>query len=175
MTTDPILFYLAAVLVIASLIDIRSFRIPNWLTYSTLAVGISYFTIVRGYEGLLFSLAGAAAGFALLILPYIIGGAGAGDVKLMGVVGSFLGAQGVVMVFLISCILAGIYALILISSKGTLIDTLKRYGKILKGFIITQQFIYIPPSFKEKQVKICYGLIVALATGSYLVFGARII
>ena len=168
---DPILFYLAAALGIASLIDITAFRIPNWLTYSTLAVGISYWGIVRGYEGLLFGLAGATAGIGLLILPYIIGGTGAGDVKLMGAVGSFLGAQGIFIVFIFSCIIGGAYALFLLASKGLLLSTFKRYGRILWCFIITQKFIYIPPTTKEKALKLRFGLAIALGTGSYLVFG----
>jgi prepilin peptidase CpaA len=169
--SEPIFFYLAAVSAAASISDIRSFKIPNWLTYSALAVGISYFTLTKGYEGFIFSLAGAAAGISLLIIPYIIGGTGAGDVKLMGAVGSILGAHGIFMVFILSCILGGAYALFLLASKGLLLSTFRRYGRILWCFIITQKFIYIPPTIKEKSLKIRFGLAIALGTGSYLVFG----
>ena len=99
MTLDPVVFILTIVLTIASIKDLFSFRIPNWLTYPALAAGISYFSITKGYEGFLFSLAGALTGFGLLVIPYIIGGTGAGDVKLLGAVGSFLGTHGVIMVF----------------------------------------------------------------------------
>ena len=169
--SDLIIFYLAFILVVASISDIRSFRIPNWLTYSALAVGVSHFTLVKGYEGFLFSLAGAAAGFALLIGPYFFGGTGAGDVKLLGAIGSFLGAQGVFMVFLFSCLLGGVFALFLLASKGLLIGTFKRFGVILKGFFITRQFNYIPPNKNERQIKVRFGLAIALGTGSYLLFG----
>jgi prepilin peptidase CpaA len=168
---EPIIFYLAAVTLIASIIDIRCLKIPNWLTYSALAVGISYFSIIKGYEGFLFSLAGAAAGFGLLLLPYMIGGTGAGDVKFMGAVGSILGTHGVFMVFILSCILGGVYALFLLASKGLLLSTFRRYGKILWCIIITQKFIYIPPTIKEKALKIRFGLAIALGTGSYLFLG----
>jgi prepilin peptidase CpaA len=169
--SDFIFFYLAFILVIASISDIRSFRIPNWLTYSALAVGLSYFTIVGGYEGFLFSLAGAGTGVALLIGPFLFGGTGAGDVKLMGAVGSIIGPQGVLMVFIFSCILGGACALILLASKGLLLSTFKRYGRILWCFITTQKFIYIPPTIKEKALKVRFGVAIALGTGSYLVFG----
>jgi prepilin peptidase CpaA len=168
---DPIIFYPVAVTLIASAIDIRSLRIPNWLTCSTLAVGISYFSIMKGYEGLLFSLAGAAAGFGLLIIAYVIGGTGAGDVKLMGAVGSFLGPRGIFMVFILACFFGGAYALFLLASNGLLLSTLKRYGRIIWCFIITQKFIYIPPTNKEKALKVRFGLAIALGTGSYLVLG----
>ena len=168
--SDLIIFYLIFILIVASISDIRSFRIPNWLTYSALAVGVSHFTLVRGYEGFLFSLAGAAAGFALLIGPYLFGGTGAGDVKLLGAIGSFLGPKGVFMVFLVSCVLGGAFALFLLASKGILIGTFKRYATILKGLFITRQLVYIPPNKNERQVKIRFGVAMALGTGSYLVF-----
>ncbi len=172
--SDLIIFYLAFILIAASIFDIRFFRIPNWLTYSALAVGLSHFTLANGYEGFLFSLAGAAVGFGLLIGPYLFGGTGAGDVKLLGAIGSFLGAQGVFIVFLLSCILGGAFALFLLASKGLLIGTFKRYGAILKGFFITRQFVYIPPTKKEKQIKVRFGLAIALGTGSYLLWGSKL-
>jgi prepilin peptidase CpaA len=172
MRLDPAIFFLAIILIIASVKDLSTFRIPNWLTYPALAVGISYLSFMKGYEGFLFSLAGAATGLGLLIIPYIIGGSGAGDVKLLGVVGSFLGYKSVFSVFILSCILGGVYALFLLASKGLLIGTLKRYGIILRTFIITRQFMYIAPSQKEKQMKIRFGLAIALGTFLQLGLGA---
>jgi prepilin peptidase CpaA len=173
--SELITFYLAFILIVASISDIRSFRIPNWLTYSALAVGVSNFTLAKGYEGFLFSLAGAAAGFALLIGPYLFGGTGAGDVKLLGAIGSFLGLQGVFIVFLLSCVLGGAFALFLLASKGLLIATFKRYGAILKGFFLTRQFVYIPPNKNERQIKVRFGLAIALGTGSYLFWGSKLL
>ena len=171
MKFDLFVSLLMIILVIASIKDLFSFRIPNWLTYPAIAVGFSYSSFTKGYEGFLFSLTGALIGFVLLLLPYMIGGTGAGDVKLMGAVGSFLGVHGIFVVFILSCILGGVYALFLVASKGLLRSTFKRYGKILWCFIITQKFIYIPPTIKEKALKIRFGLAIALGTGSYLVLG----
>jgi prepilin peptidase CpaA len=165
------IFFLIAALVTASVSDIRFLKIPNWLTFSTIAVGIFYFGLVRGLEGLAFSIGGTLTGFALLIIPYFIGTTGAGDVKLMGAVGSFLGAHGIFVVFISSCILGGAYAFLLLASKGLLLSTFRRYGKILWCFIATQKLIYIPPPPKEKALKIRFALAITLGTGSYLVFG----
>ena len=171
---DPIIFYLAFILAVASISDIRSLRIPNWLTYSALAVGVSHFTLVKGYDGFFFSLAGATAGFALLIGPYLFGGTGAGDVKLLGAIGSFLGPQGVFVVFLLSCVLGGAFALFLLATKGLLIGTFKRYGTTLKRFFITRQFAYIPPNKNERKIKVRFGLAIGLGTGSYLLWGSKL-
>lgn len=168
---DHIIIFLGVILIIASIQDVISLRIPNWVTLPGLAVGLFYFSLTRGYEGFLFSLIGALTGLGLLIIPYIIGGTGAGDVKLMGAVGSFLGAHGVFIVFILSCILGGAYALFLLASKGLLFSTFKRYGKILWCLISTQKLIYIPPTIIEKALRVRFGVVIALGTGSYLVFG----
>jgi prepilin peptidase CpaA len=165
----PILF-LIVTLGIASITDLYFFRIPNWLTLPALSFGVAHFTITKGFEGFLFSIAGTGTGFTLLLLPYIFGGTGAGDVKLLGAVGSFLGPKGIFAVFMISCILSGVYALILLASRGLLARAFKRYGKILWTFIYTRQLVFIKPSFEEKQIKVRHGLSIALGTGSYLAF-----
>ena len=165
----PILF-LIITLGIASIMDLYFFRIPNWLTFPALSFAIAHFAITGGFEGFLFSLAGAGTGFVLLLLPYMLGGTGAGDVKLLGAVGGFLGPKGVFAVFIISGILSGIYALALLASGGLLTRTFKRYGKILWTFISTQQIIFIKPSLEEKQIRVRHGLSIALGTGCYLAF-----
>ena len=166
----PFLF-LTGALLIASIKDIISYRIPNWITIPTAVMGIIYHAISRGFEGVLFSLEGVGVGFALMILFYLTGGSGAGDVKLMAAVGAFLGPKGVFIAWLCTSFVSGIYALILLASKGHLIETFKRYGKTLKTFLYTKQFIYIPPSEREKQFKICYGLATAIGSVFYLVSG----
>jgi prepilin peptidase CpaA len=172
MKFDPAFYILAFFLIFASIKDCLSYRIPNWITLPALLTGIAYFSLARGYDGFLFSLSGALTGFALLFIPYVIGGSGAGDVKLMAAVGSFLGPKGVFVVFLVSCVFGGVYALLLMASRGMLLDALRRYGRILKTFLTTRHLIYIPPSQREKQLKICYGLAIALGTASYWVWGA---
>lgn len=168
---DSIIILLGIVLIVASIQDFFSLKIPNWVTFSGFAIGLSYFSITRGYEGFLFSLIGALTGLGLLTIPYIMGGTGAGDLKLLGAVGSFLGAHGVFMVFILSCILGVAYALFLLASKGLLLGTFKRYGKILWCFINTQNFIYIRPTIQEKTLKVRFGVAIALGTGSYFFWG----
>jgi prepilin peptidase CpaA len=168
---DRIIIFLGLILIIASIQDVISLRIRNWVTLPGLAVGLSYFCLTRGCEGFLFSLIGALTGLGLLIIPFVIGGTGAGDVKLMGVVGSFMGAHGVFIVFILSCVLGGVYALLLLASKGLLFSTFRRYGKMLGCFIGTWKPIYIPPTDSERTLRVRFGVVIALGTGSYLVFG----
>lgn len=86
---------LIALLVLAAVIDWKTLRIPNWLTVGGMVYGLlcnaSHATSVGA--GLWTSLLGLATGLALLMPLYLLRVLGAGDVKLMGTMGAFLGAQ----------------------------------------------------------------------------------
>ena len=94
-----IIIALVLILIIASIIDYKQQRIPNIVTIPATVLALLFYWLSNGLEGFLFSIAGLFAGMGSLIIPYAMGGMGAGDVKLMGVVGSFLGAKGVFWAF----------------------------------------------------------------------------
>jgi len=166
-----IALFFSLVLLMAAVSDFRFHKIPNWLTYSAVIVAVVYHTSMKGFEGFLFSVEGVGVGIAVLVIPYLVGGMGAGDAKLMGAVGGLLGPKGVFMAFLFIAIIGGIYALALLTLHGYLRELAQRYVGILRTFILTQKFIYIPPSKKEKGPRLCYGVAIALGTLISFVWG----
>ena len=92
--------------------DLRTQRIPNWLTVPSLVLALvvhgCHGLVVNGSHGLLdelvFSLLGFAAGFGMLFLLLLIGGGGGGDVKMMAALGAWLGWKLTVAVFLGSAV-----------------------------------------------------------------------
>lgn len=169
-----LLLFLIIVLLIAVVSDIRFHKIPNWLTYPTMIGAVIYHTIIKGLGGFLFSVEGVGMGIGLLIVLYLMGGMGAGDAKLMGAVGGLLGPKGVFTAFIFTAIMGALYALVLLTLHGYLKETAKRYGSILKTFILTEQFIYIPPPKIDKKPRLCYGVAIALGTLISLAFGINI-
>jgi prepilin peptidase CpaA len=171
----PLLFlFLTIVLIIAAVSDLRVQRIPNWLTFSTMIVAVAYHTGMKGLGGLLFSLGGISVGIAFLIIPYLMGGMGAGDAKLMGSVGALLGPKGALIAFLSTAIVGGIYALVILTFHGYLKEIAKRYGAILKTFILTKEIIYIAPAKSKKKPRLCYGVAIALGTLISVAFSINI-
>ena len=81
MTEVTLKAFLGGVLMIAAFTDIRSQRIPNTLTYASMVFFLVFHVQGNGLQGLLFSLSGLALGMAFLILPYMMGGMGAGPGK----------------------------------------------------------------------------------------------
>ncbi len=159
-----LLLVLLFLLIIATFSDLRFQKIPNWLTFSAIILALSSNTVINGQSGFLFSLKGLAMGIGLLIPFYIIRGMGAGDVKLMGAVGSFLGTKHVFVAFLMTALAGGVYALVALASKKNLADALKRYWFIIKSFLLMGKLTYVPPKEMEKMFRLRYG--VAIATGT---------
>lgn len=159
---------LLLILLTAAVTDFRSRVIPNWLTLPAVMGGIAYHSAVNGMSGFIFSIEGVLLGFALLILFYLAGGMGAGDVKLLGAVGSLLGPKGLFLVFIYTAIAGGIIALALLWWKGHLTVAAKRYMTMLKFFLITKKFFYIPPEEKQDLPALCYGVVIGLGTFFYI-------
>jgi prepilin peptidase CpaA len=110
---------LLAVLLGAAVYDVRYRRIPNWLSVGGVLVGLALNTFLyQGGPGLRFALSGMAAGFGVYFVLYALRAMGAGDVKLMAAVGAIVGWHDWVGIFLITAILGGMMALILVALRG---------------------------------------------------------
>jgi prepilin peptidase CpaA len=83
---------LIAVLAICVTTDLRNRKIYNAVTFPAVGLAFILHFIFGGWSGLSDSLIGLAAGFGLLLIPYFMGGMGAGDVKLLAVIGALKGS-----------------------------------------------------------------------------------
>lgn len=105
-------FVTTVVVLIAAVIDFRQFRVPNKLTFPLCLSGLVFHAVIGGFSGLQNSAAGIAVGFAVLLVFYITGIMGAGDVKLLAAVGAWIGGANTLYVFCIAGIAAGIHSLV---------------------------------------------------------------
>lgn len=104
--------------IVAATTDLWKFKVYNALTFPLLVSGLAYHAYTAGWEGISDSAFGVLFGFASLILFYILGGMGAGDVKLLAAIGAWLGMPMTLWVFVVSSILGGLYAAALIIIQG---------------------------------------------------------
>jgi len=105
---------------IAAVIDVRTRRIPNLLTFGSAAAAVVYHVWIGGIGGVVPSMSGWAVGIALFLPMFLLRGMGAGDVKLMGSVGAWLGPLLVLYAGLYSVLAGGILALIVGAMHGYL-------------------------------------------------------
>ena len=75
-------------------------------------MGLIYHTLAPTGWGPWVSLAGFGVGFALLLLPWLSGGGGMGDVKLLAALGAWLGARCLLIAFGLSAVIAAAMALV---------------------------------------------------------------
>ena len=95
----------------AAVTDWRAHRIPNYLTVPAAVLGLLYNSFMPSGIGPVWSLIGFAIGFGLLLLPWLLGGGGMGDVKLLAALGAWLGPRLLLMSFAGSVFFAAIMAL----------------------------------------------------------------
>lgn len=127
---------LAGLLLYAVISDVRTRRIPNLLTLPGILLGLALFTVEAGLKGLLSGLAGAGAGVALLFLPFAYGGMGAGDVKLLAVVGAFGGARFAFVSFLGAALFGGVVSGFVLWREGRLGATLRAVLWGIAAFVL---------------------------------------
>ena len=113
----------AAVLIVALvavLFDVRTRRIPNWLTFGAAGAALVYSTLDAGLPGAGISAAGWLAGAALFFPFFALGGMGAGDVKLLAALGAWLGPRDSVWVAMFAAIAGGVVGLAVAAAQGYL-------------------------------------------------------
>jgi prepilin peptidase CpaA len=99
----------------AAIVDLRTRRIPNVLIVAAAIVGLLVNVLRSGSAGALESGAGALAGFAAFLPFYLAGGFGAGDVKAMSAVGTYLGAKGVLLAATWTLLVGGVGAVLVVA------------------------------------------------------------
>ncbi len=103
-------FLLLAALMASS--DVATRRIPNQLTVLAAIGGLSWGLMAGGLTGLGQALVGGAVGFGLMLVFYLVGAVGAGDVKALGALGCFLAPWTALSLFVLTALAGGVLALV---------------------------------------------------------------
>jgi prepilin peptidase CpaA len=116
---------------VATVIDIRTRRIPNALTAAMAGVGVGF--AAAGISGISVgaSLAGMLVGLGLMLPGHLLGATGAGDVKLMAAVGAIVGPGVTVTAFLFTALAGGVLAVIVAARRRRLAATFAGTGRLI--------------------------------------------
>jgi prepilin peptidase CpaA len=129
---------LGILVAIAAVFDIRYRRIPNWLVLAGIIVGLAWNVYSSDWSGLLRASEGLGLGFILYFPLYMIRARGAGDVKLLAAVGAVAGPLNCFWIFLLTAILGGIIALLLLILRSRVRQTFFNVGWIIRDLLHLQ-------------------------------------
>ena len=158
------------VIAIATYTDWRWRLIKNMLTVPAVVLGLLLHFLGSGWSGLTFALLGLAVGFGLMMIPFVFGQMGGGDVKLMAALGSLLGAYAIMNVFLYTTLAGGLLAIVFAVFRKEGFKSLRRTWQLAKGLLVFQTVPEMKPE-GEQSGTIPYGLAIATGTLTFLIFG----
>lgn len=124
------------VLAVAVYTDLSTRRIPNVLTLSAAAMGLVAHLLWQGLDGLGLAALGWLAGVGLLLVPFLLRGIGAGDLKLVAALGALQGPQFALLACLYGAIAGGLLAVVSLARA-------RKLGLALKLLVLLR---YLPQS-----------------------------
>lgn len=173
LATDPGTAVLFSLLVFASVSDYRSYRIPNWLTIGGAAFALIYKTAIAVSPPTAFLVAfgGLLLGFIVMLPLYALRAMGAGDVKLMAMVGAFLGVYEAFQAVLFAFIVGGIAAIGFGLCKGKLrrlLDNAKAAVYEMSALSMSGVRPEAHVDVHESVGKLPYGICISIGTMGYV-------
>jgi prepilin peptidase CpaA len=163
---------LSGVVLAAAATDWRSRRIPNWLTLPAMTAGL----VVNTLDGkLTAALSGMLAALGIYFLFYVAGFRGAGDGKLMGAVGAFVGWPAVATVIVLVAVLGGVAAVVVALRHGALGRVVRSAAAIVADVLrfrwreLRERSDYRHPG----ALRMPHGPVIAAGTLAFLLFSPR--
>ena len=147
-----------AIAIIAAICDLGWRRIPNWITIPALILGLAWHIANGTWRQ---AALGALLGGIVYLPMWLVGGRGGGDVKLMAALGAWLGPAAWIQIFVLTALIGGIWALILVVAKRRAAATVKNIFGILRSLATGRQPAHRLGS--EGTIAVPHAAIVALA------------
>ena len=150
---------------VAAFVDFRERRIPNWLTVPAFFAAVTLRTVLFGWPGAKTALEGAGLALALLLPLVLLRAFGAGDWKLMGAVGAFLGPLMFLFVLVGSILVNGVVALAEMMRTRRVRETFNNLRVLVQGFFTFGLRANPKISLDNPELlKLPFGVAVAIAT-----------
>jgi prepilin peptidase CpaA len=161
------------VLVVAAVIDGWKLKVPNWITFPMILTGWVYSFASGGWSGLGWSLLATFFGLALLYGIYMVGGMGAGDVKLLAGIGAWVHAEHTWNIFATTAIVGGIMALCMVAYTGAWRKHYAQFRMLISEFVEVRDpeaLFQRAAERKPRMFLLPYGIPMTVAALGYFAF-----
>ncbi|WP_240633445.1 A24 family peptidase [Paenibacillus montanisoli] len=159
---------LLAVLTICLVTDLKNRKIYNKVLFPALILAVILHLYFDGLAGLRHSLLGFTLGLGILIIPYFLGGMGAGDVKLLAVIGALKGAAFVAATSIYMALFGGVMALAIVLFKKGLRERLQ-----FVWYVLICLKLRVKPQIRGYWTEGAYPYGVAIAGGTAVCLGLK--
>jgi len=166
---------LTTVAITAAIFDYRERRVPNWLTLLGAIAGLTANVFIAQTTGLWTSLKGIGIALAIYLPLYLLRGVGGGDLKLMAALGAIAGPKNWIVIMLLTSLVGGIAALILVTVQGRLRKTLRNVWVILSSLAMGRAPYRADPEIDVKSptaTRLPHGVVIACAVFGFVLASA---
>ncbi|TNC75949.1 prepilin peptidase [Janthinobacterium lividum] len=149
----------------AAVSDLIQRKIPNWLVLAGMLAALALHLWLWPHRVPQLVLGGMATGFFLFLPLYVLRGMAAGDVKLIAMVGAFVGPWSVLQICFTTFVLGGVMAVLMITWQGKWRVCLGNLHQLMWPMIARMAGIPLAPSALGSGASVGnmpYGLAVAL-------------
>lgn len=167
------LFILAAsvYLLIICLTDTLYSKIPNIFTTFLIIFGALINIVISGLPGIIVWATGIAVGLSLLLIPFLMGGMGAGDVKALAAIGALLGPGETFQIFLYMALIGGLLGLIFHLTSKNLREEFHHYASIIKNIYLTKDYKAFEFYKSHSRCRFPYATAIAFGFFSHVIWG----
>lgn len=145
--------------------DVRTMKIPNWITLSGIGAGLLGHILSSGWNGGWFALQGAAAGFGLMLLMFWCGAVGGGDVKLFAGIGAWTGTLITLQILFYSIMAAGLIGVVVLLFRK---ESVSRLSSLFKQVYAALLMRSIDPLRTVPQNQLRIPFMLAVLPGAIL-------
>lgn len=157
----------ALFLLAACYTDIRTMKIPNKLTIAFIVTGLCLQLGASGFGGLWFGIKGSLIGFGIMLLLYLFGAVGGGDVKLFAGIGAWTGSMFVFSSLIYSVVAAGILGLVILLARGEVVQRITGIWRSVFGVVLLRS---LQPLRTSKREMIRFPFMIAVIPGTVLAY-----
>jgi prepilin peptidase CpaA len=162
----PIIF-----LIVISATDIWKRKIPNLISIPVCIVGLAIHAHLGGVEGIKLSGFGMLVGFFLFLLPFLMSGMGAGDVKGFAALGALIGPSAIFQTFLYTALIGGVVSLVYIVITCNILEKARAGVMALGAFAASRDPRCLASGSPKKKHKFPYAPAMLLGYLAYLAWG----
>ena len=143
-------------------------KIPNLFNLACVLFAFGYHTYSNGLAGFSLAFFGLLAGLALFLLPFLMGGMGAGDVKALAVLGALLGPATILQVFIYTGLCGGVMGLLQCLFVPQLRQTCLEWLRSIRAGLVPAKSIADIP---RQTLRFPYAAAIAFGYYAYISWG----